>query len=71
MKSPNTTRGRTNLSHLVLAPEAGIMQWCVPMFIGCISVSFALDQLERSRNKGLYAKQGWSGLVYAVYSDEC
>lgn len=46
----NTTRGRTNLSHLVLAPEAGVMQWCVPVFIGCISVCFALDQLKEKQN---------------------
>lgn len=30
----------------VLAPEAGIMQWCVPMFIGRVGVCFALDELS-------------------------
>ena len=63
-----STRGHTYLSHLVLAPEAGIMQWCVPVFIGCICICFALDQLKvKAKNKGLYKKQGWSHHVWAVY----
>lgn len=41
-----STRGSTNLSHLVLAPEAGIMKWSVSVFISCTSVCFKLDQLQ-------------------------
>ncbi len=51
-----TTRGHTDLSHLVLAPEAGIMQWCVPVLIGCISVCFALDQLKMKTKQKIMSK---------------
>lgn len=67
----NTTRGRANLSHQVLAPEAGIVQWCVPMFIGCISVCFALDQLKNKQTKDYMQIRDWPVLVWAVYRDEC
>ncbi len=54
--SLKTTRGRTNLSHLVLAPEAGVMQWRVPVFIGCISICFALDQLKEKQKQRIICK---------------
>lgn len=62
---PNDHQGEgTHLSHLVLSPETGIMQRGVSMFVGCIGVRFALDQLERNRNKGLHAsRNSWSGFV--------
>lgn len=53
-----STRGCTNLSHLVLAPEAGIMEWRVSMFISCTSVCFKLDQLQRRQHNGLNLKKG-------------
>lgn len=51
-----TTRGSPNLRHVIVAPEAGIMQWCVSMLIGWICVCFALDQLKEGE-RGLRAKQ--------------
>lgn len=67
-----STRGSTDLSHFVLSPETGIMQRCVSMFVGCISICFALDQLERNRNKGLHASHNsCSGFVEDVYRERC
>lgn len=34
------------LCHLVLAPEAGIVEWCVSVLVDCIWVGFALNQLD-------------------------
>lgn len=39
--------GRTNLCHQVLSPEAGVMQWRVAVFVGCVGVRFALNQLQK------------------------
>lgn len=35
----------THLSHLLMSPEAGVVQRCVPVLIHCIDVCFELHQL--------------------------
>lgn len=34
------------LCDFILTPKAGVVKWCVSMFVKCIRISFALDQLE-------------------------
>lgn len=53
-----STRGSTNLSHLVLAPEAGIMEWSVSMLISSTGVCFKLDQLQRKTKQWIKLSKG-------------
>lgn len=39
------------LCHFILAPEAGVVEWCVPMLVDCIGVRFALNQLAHTGDK--------------------
>lgn len=40
-----------NLSKLVIIPEAGVVQWCISMFIDCIDVGLVLQELWNQRNR--------------------
>lgn len=63
----HTSRGGTHLSHLVLAPEAGIMQWCVSVLIGSICVCFALDQLKERETKD-YEQNKAGQILFGLYT---
>lgn len=54
----------SHLSHLVLAPKAGIMQGGVSMFIHCVDVRLELDQLGgrgRKENQGVTVQKPDTG----------
>lgn len=63
----SASRVCTNLSHLVLAPEAGIMQWCVSVLIGSICVCFALDQLKERETKD-YEQHKAGQILFGLYT---
>lgn len=48
-----------HLGHFILAPEAGIVERCVPVLVDCIGVSFALNQLAGDKEK----KKSYNNLV--------
>lgn len=49
---PPDPAGNPHLGHLLLAPEAGIMQGGVPVLVHCVDVSFELDELGGGEEMG-------------------